>query len=306
MPAGSIHAQTTLFSEGFEDASLAARGWYDNTNPILSSVEHVAGSARSAEFRFLPGKTVAVNGGALRRKFPPTESVYLSFYIKYSANWVGSQQTYHPHQFHFTTNLDADWVGPSFTRMTAYVEENGGIPLLAIQDGVNIDQTRVNQNLVSITEQRSVCGCNGDSDGSGKSNCYLMDAAVGLYYNGKEWRAPQAYFTNTAGPRYKADWHHIEAYFKLNSIVNGVGIADGAVKYIYDGQTVIDRANLVLRTGAHPTMKYNQFILAPYLGPGSPVDQAFWVDNLIVGDALPGSPAPDALPPAKPKNLRAQ
>ena len=188
--------------------------------------------------------------------------------------------------------------------MTTYIEENGGTPLLAVQDGANIDQTKVSQNLVSVTEQRAVAGCNGDSDGTGKSNCYIMDPAVGLYYNGKEWRASQVYFGNAAGSQFKGDWHHIEAFFKLNSIVNGLGVADGEVKYLYDGKVVIDQSKLVLRTGARPSMKFNQFILAPYIGPGSPVDQTFWVDNLSVGSAMPGTPPGDVLSPAKPKNLK--
>ena len=62
---GSAHAQTVFFSESFDDSGLASRGWYDNTSPILSSTTHVAGSVRSVEFRFLTGRTTAVNGGAL-------------------------------------------------------------------------------------------------------------------------------------------------------------------------------------------------------------------------------------------------
>ena len=32
------------------------------------------------------------------------------------------------------------------------------------------------------------------------------------------------YFQDVAGPNYKGDWHYVEAYFKLNSIVNGKGV----------------------------------------------------------------------------------
>src|SRR5256712_13153409 len=39
----------------------------------------------------------------------------------------------------------------------------------------------------------------------------------------------------------------------------------------------------MLRTGAHPNMKFKQLIVAPYIGDGSPVDQTMWVDNLPVG-----------------------
>src|SRR4030095_9860153 len=40
--------------------------------------------------------------------------------------------------------------------------------------------------------------------------------------------------------------------------------------------------NVIIRTGANPDMKWNQFLIAPYIGDGSPVDQSMWVDNLLV------------------------
>src|SRR6185436_3864566 len=39
----------------------------------------------------------------------------------------------------------------------------------------------------------------------------------------------------------------------------------------------------VIRTGQHPTMMFVQFLVAPYIGDGSPVDQTMWVDDLLVG-----------------------
>jgi len=34
-------------------------------------------------------------------------------------------------------------------------------------------------------------------------------------------------------------------------------------------------------------MKFNQFIIAPWIGDGSPVDQTFWLDGLVVGNVRP-------------------
>lgn len=273
----------TLFQESFEDANLSSRGWYDNPTPLLSTAEHVADSVRSIEYRFNAGSTTPTAGSALRKKFTPTDSVYLSYYVKYGANWVGSQRPYHPHEFHFLTNLDGDWSGLSFTRLTAYVEQNGGTPLLGIQDGANVDQARVGQDLTAITEQRGVAGCNGSSDGY-PDNCYLGGSG---YVNEKKWTAASRYFTDTAGPFYKNDWHFVEAYFKLNTISGGKGVNDGIVQYWFDGQLVIDRRNVLLRTGANATMQFNQFVIAPYIGDGSPVTQSMWIDNLTVGTARP-------------------
>ena len=149
-----------------------------------------------------------------------------------------------------------------------------------------------------ITEQRAVAGCNGFSraDGSDPEDCY---AAKGAYRNSKTWRTSTSYFQDVPGPYSKADWHHVEVFIRLNSIVNNKGIADGAFQYWYDGTILIDHSNVLFRTGLYPTMKFNQFIIAPYIGDGSPVDQAFWIDDLVVATAKPGSAVP-----AAPKNLR--
>ena len=105
--------------------------------------------------------------------------------------------------------------------------------------------------------------------------------------NGKQWRAAQPAFSPTAGPGYKNDWHHVEAYFQLNSIQSGKGQSDGIAQYWFDGQLVIDKQNVLFRTGVHTTMKFNQFLIAPYIGVGSPVTQTMWVDNLTIGTAHP-------------------
>lgn len=286
----SIAFAGTLFQEGFEDGNFAARGWYDNKSPLLSSTEHVSGSTQSLQCHFAKGAVTPDNlASTMRMKFQETDSVYISFYIKHSTNWVGSGVTYHPHEFYLLTNQDGDWSGLSNTHLTAYVEENAGAPLMRIQDALNIDLANVGKDLTAITEKRAVAGCNGDSDGYGAGECYPSGSA---YCNGKQWKTTTTYFSDTAGPYYKGDWHHIEAYFKLNSIVNGVAAKDGIVEYWYDGTPIINNRNVVIRTGQYPTMKFNQFLIGPYIGVGSPVDQTFWIDNLVVATDPPSLLAP--------------
>lgn len=303
--AGTSHptaqgSPSVFVREGFEDASLASRGWYDSTGAPLSAVEHVGGG-RSLECRFAVGATGCTGGIPGRHLFQDSDSVYLSFYIKHSANWVGSGKTYHPHMFLLMTNADTAYVGPAYTHLTGYVEENGGVPQLLLQDGRNIDETRVNQNLTAVTESRAVAGCNGDSDGYGNGDCY---PAGTVHWNGKRWPGGGVYFDNTPGsPRYKGNWHFVEAYFKLNTIVNGKGVPDGVLRYWYDGAPVIDRSNVALRTGASPAMKFNQFMLAPYIGDGSPADQAFWIDDLTIAADRPSTQGA-APAPAAPSSLR--
>ncbi len=289
-------AADILFQENFEDGNLAARGWYDNATPILSSVEHVANSAKSLQFHFAKGATIPDNGSTMRKKFLESDSVYISYYVKYSSNWVGSGVAYHPHEFYLLTNKDTAWVGPAFTRLTVYLEQNGGRPQIGIQDGVNVDKSNVGKDLTNVTEQRGVAGCNGDSDGYGNGDCYANGSD---YWNGKMWKASSVLFSNTPGAYYKNDWHLVEAYVKLNSIVNGKGVKDGVLQYWFDGNPIMDYKNVVFRTGLNADMKFNQFIIGPYIGVGSPVDQTFWIDSLLVTTGR----LADAQLPA-PQNLR--
>jgi len=278
---------TILTHEAFEDGAFASRGWYDNTGMTTTTAQHIAGSTRALEARFTIGATTPTWGGAARHLFPATESVYLSYWVKYSANWVGSGQAYHPHEFLLLTTENDAYVGPSFTHLTAYVEhsyQNGGIPVLQLQDGQNIDQGRVAQDLTAITESRSAAGCNGNADGYA-TGCY--DTGGGVYNNEKKWMASRPYLMPAPGPGYKNDWHLVEAYFQLNSIQNGRGVPDGVVRYWFDGQLVIERTDVLLRTGAHSSMKFNQLMIAPYIGSGSSVDQTMWVDDLTVATARP-------------------
>ena len=52
------------------------------------------------------------------------------------------------------------------------------------------------------------------------------------------------------------------------------------LKYWLDGNLLMNHDNVLFRTGQFPTMKFNQFVIAPYIGDGSPVDQTLWIDDL--------------------------
>ena len=272
---------TLLFSENFENASLGTRGWYDNTNAVISTAEHVSGSTASSQYRFLAGASTPTTGGAQRHKFTPSNSLYVSFYVKYSTNWVGSGKSYHPHEFYILSSLDGDYDGPSENFLDVYIEENyqnGGRPRLAIQDNksVNTSQGAVPNNLIGVTENRSTSGCNGVVETNIFSECFN---AGSYWYNSKQLTGPVTFQPNP-GAGYKSNWNFVEAYFQLNTIVNGVGQANGVMQYWFNGTLIIDRHDILFRTGARPTLQFNQFLIAPYIGDGSPVDQSMWIDNL--------------------------
>lgn len=143
----SVTAQTVFFRESFDDPNFTQRGWYDNaTIPTTASEFHGTGG-RAAEYIYRKGGTKA-QGSAIRRQFTPSRSVYVSYWVKYSANFVGSGKPYHPHEFHFTTTLNDKYVGPAWTKMTLYIEQNNGYPMLAFQDGENIDTANIKKRLI--------------------------------------------------------------------------------------------------------------------------------------------------------------
>ena len=297
-PLFDVAAPQILFQESFEDAAFASRAWYDNTAMTTTTAQHIPGSTRALEARFLAGATNPTWGGAARHLFPVTPTLYVSYWVKYSPNWVGSARAYHPHELLVLSDQDGDWDGPSNNWLTAYIEhnyQNGGIPRLALQDNkaINTGLGALPNNLTAVTESRSVSGCNGVVELNVVATCFNMPP----WYNGKEFSAPQVWFQPNAGPGYKGDWNHVEVYFQVNSVVGGLGLPDGVMQYWFNGAPVIDRHDILYRTGARPTIQFRQFMIAPYIGDGSPVDQTMWIDDLIVATGKPAAPAPPPPPP---------
>src|SRR6266550_5344949 len=282
----SANAGTILFQENFQDIAFAARGWYDNTGMTTTTAQHAAGSTSALEVHFLAGATTPTWGGAARHLFTATPTLYVSYWVKYSDNWVGSGHPYHPHEFLIMSDQDGDYDGLSNGWLVGYIEHsynNGGIPRLALQDNkaINTSYGTPPLNLINITENRSTSGCNGVAEPNVASTCFNMPP----WYNDKEFLAPQAAFLPTPGPGYKGNWNHVEVYFQLNSVGGGIGRPDGVMQYWFNGLLVIDRHDVLYRTGARPTIQFHQFDIAPYIGDGSPVDQYMWVDNLTVATA---------------------
>lgn len=285
---------TLLFAEPFDDANLAARGWYDGPGGTISTTNvSPDGGAGAFECNFAMAGTGCSAGKPARHRITPSDRVYVSMMIRFSPNWVGSGRAYHPHMFHFTTNKDTDFVGPANSRLTLYIEVVQGRPMLALQDSRNVDPTCVLRNndtfvgcngsfmTYPFTENRSVAACNGligDVDGR---DCF--STGTNTWYSARFWDTPQAWFTDTPGPRFKGDWHRLEAYFELNTIQAGRGVADGKLRLRMDGQTVVTSDRVLFRTNEHPDMQFTQFLMLPYIGDGSPTVQQFWIDQLVVG-----------------------
>jgi hypothetical protein len=220
----------------------------------------------------------------------------MSYWVKYSANYVGSGVGYHPHEWNILTNKDWAYQGPADTYLTAYVEQHAGRPLLALQDSRNVDPGCIllnnnsfvgcngDFNSYAFTENRSVCSCNGLVGEVDRRDCFSSAGSSHGYYSARAWAADSMYFRNEPGPYYKNDWHQVEVLFEMNAIENSVGIPNGKIRYWLDGQLLINSDSILFRTAANADMQFNQLFYGPYIGVGSPVDQTWWVDELIIAD----------------------
>ena len=288
-------AQNILLFEDFETGDFAAKGWYDGFGDQRTDEEFKNG-LYSYEGHFAQGATTS---GAGRRLFTPTDRVYMSYWVKYSSNYIGSGVGYHPHEWSILTNEDWIYQGPADTYLTTYIEQNAGRPILALQDSKNVDPNCIllnnnsfvgcngDFNTYPFSEYRSVCSCNGLIGEVDRRDCFSSPGSTHGYYSARAWAADSIYFRNTPGPYYKNDWHFIETYFEMNSIEAGIGVPNGKIRYWYDGQLLITSDSILFRTGIHPDMKFNQLFYGPYIGVGSPVDQTWWVDDLTLADGIP-------------------
>lgn len=280
----SIQAQTgqgTLLVEPFEDSQFASRGWYDGTGGAI-----VSGgiSGNCLECSFASGGTTCSGGVPKRRLFAASDTLYISFYVKFAAGWTSSNRSYHPHLFYVLSDLDSQWAGPSDTWQTLYIEENEGRARVGAADGQAIDEAHIGVDLCASSENRAVHGCNGICDGNAwdSIDCYDTGGSGG-YQNGRMAASPVVF--------QPGQWHRVEVYYALNSVVGGVARKDGAMKLWVDGELKVNQTNMIYRTGARPTLRMNQLILSPYMGDGSPIAQKFWLDELIVAQSMPDGPA---------------
>ncbi len=287
-------AQNILLFEDFETGDFEAKGWYDGF-PDQRTTEEYKNGTHSYRGHFAQGATTS---GAGRHLFTPTDKLYMSYWVKYSTNYVGSGVGYHPHEWNILTNKDWIYQGPADTYLSLYIEQNAGRPILAMQDSKNVDPNCIllnNDNFVgcngdfdnyAFTENRSVCSCNGLIGYLDRRDCYPSSNSTHGYYSSRSWVADSIYFRNAPGPYYKNDWHFIETYFELNTIDAGIGIPDGKIRYWYDGQLLITSDSILFRTGEHPDMLFDQLFYGPYIGVGSPADQTWWVDDLLLADGI--------------------
>ncbi len=274
--------QQVFLTEDFNDNNLISRGWYDNTNLPIDNTDYHSGGG-SVKFHFAKGASNPDSGGAIRHKFTGTGELYVSYYVKYSSGYQGSGKSVHPHEFFIMSDKDGDWASPNYSYLQVKIEQNALRPRVIFRDDkfVNTSYGIPVKDLTGITEDRAVNGCNGEQDNV-TTDCYQSG---GRWYNSKHFLHPSALIT--AG-----EWHKVAVYVKLNTVADTTTNSDGIMRYWLDDTLVFDYHNLVIRTSARPAIRFNQFGIAPFIGNGAPVDQTFWVDDLVIADAPGDSTTP--------------
>lgn len=249
-PAAETNNSGLLFREGFEDAQLLQRGWYDGTGRFAIATNRPFAGAGSLEYAWKDGATTPASSSGVRRLFTPTETIYLRCHIRLSKGWGWTGRNYHPHLMHFMTTENDKFRGPAASHLTVYIEPVNGKLRLAAQDIQNKDMPH------------------GLTQGPLKGG-----------YNGQFFDSMDVLFKDD-------EWHCIEALFQLNTLDLKADKpkADGIVRGWFDGKLVIDRTDVILRSTDFPKMKFNQYLLTPYFGPGLlPHAQTLWIDELVVG-----------------------
>lgn len=248
--------QGVLFAESFDDPRLLDRGWYDGERFLISDARpHFREGC--LEYGWEAGGTVPATSSGIRRLFEPTDTVYLRCYIRLSEGWGWTERGYHPHLMHFLTTENGKFHGPAASHLTVYIEPWNGRLRLAAQDIQNKDAPH------------------------GLTQGPLRGGFNGMMYDSKE-----VLFDD-------AEWHCVEALFRLNSLdqVADRPNADGVIRGWFDGDLVIDRNDVVLRSADFPEMKFNQYLLTPYFGPGLLTHaQTLWIDELTIGTERPAAP----------------
>jgi hypothetical protein len=246
-----------LFSESFDDSDLAGRGWYDLTATRIAGGA-VAGKG-CMEYEWVAGKPSVQGSSPARRVFEPTDEIFVRYYLKLSKGWGWSGRNYHPHLINILTTENGTWDGPAATHLTLYIEPVAGKLRLAAQDIQNKDAPH------------------------GLTQGPLKGGYNGTFYDSRE-------------VLFKDDqWHCVEAQFKLNTLdlTASRPNRDGIARGWFDGKLVVEHTDIVLRSIDFPKMRFNQYLMAPYFGPGLlPHPQSLWIDELAVGTKRVGPQAP--------------
>src|SRR5262249_27646031 len=128
------------------------------------------------------GATTPEGSSALRRRFEPTDTVSVRFFLRLSKGWGWSRPSSHPPLMHFLSTENGKYHAPGAGHLTVYIEPQEGHLRLAAQDIENRDAPHG-----------------------------LTQGPLRGGYNGTFYDSQERLFADDA-------WHCVEALFRLNSL----------------------------------------------------------------------------------------
>ncbi len=278
-----------LIDEAFDDDDMASRGWYDAASIATSTTVTAPGSSSSFECRWLQGETNCERGTAMRREFPPTETLYAHLWARHESDFAWGPYAHSPSQINVFTTADTRFHPPTDARLLVSLSQHDERSVVRFQDNPNVDPGCVflddgttvgcggDPAAYAFTEERSVCACNGLVGPVDGFTCRPL--SVDTYESSRWWRG--------SAPAPRGVWHRIELFLHMNTVAGGVGVADGAIRVWLDGEMVLNLSGLLMRTGEHPTMEFAQLFIGPFLAGGAAHAQSMWIDELLVASGKP-------------------
>ena len=75
--------------------------------------------------------------------------------------------------------------------------------------------------------------------------------------------------------------------------LNDPGTANGEIRMWVDGALQVEETGIEMRFEGYTGISFNQLFYGFYYHEGSPIEQTFWTDHIIVADAPLNGPVPD-------------
>lgn len=194
-------------------------------------------------------KTGQRRAGALFHKINPSETVHFRYYRMFPEGWVWPDG-YGPHD---AVLYGGRWTAPTGNELSVFLD------LWKTADSI----TRIGSGLLPKQQAKLLAyqkKTSGVASGWGR-------AAVGLYWNKSE---PDKFLPGK--------WNCLEVGAKLST----PGKADGEVRLWVNGKLCSEWTDIPLRDADHADLKFHLFFLSMYFHPGSPKDQAHYVDDVVI------------------------
>lgn len=287
-PTTGIPLGSLLFSESFEDDNWD--GWEDGTDSTGTEAGGVVGNA--LKWTWASSATRPTGFSAIRKDFSQSvDEFVVEYLVKYDTGWRGSGAAYHPHLIHIHTTADSQYQSPADAHGSIYLEsiaDTGSpytnYPQVAFQDSqrVNYSLGTPPLDLTASTEDRSTGQCN--------TPYTVHGADVGTCYgSGTDWWSSFQFLPqDVAIPG--GEWVRVTAYIKKNTVSDSVANSDGIVKLWVNDTLTIDSSTVQFFAAENIGTKWSRFLLAPYIGDGSPVEQSVWLDELNVWGVATAGP----------------